>query len=129
MAFAGSRTIVKGGTALHVYVDGFDADNEEVVVDCIECDIAGFRHASIIVQRTAGATALISVKVQGSNDNTTWADITGAAVTAKDTHAAGVDDDYSGAVDAIRYRYAKILCATVGAGNTLDAYVTLSERH
>lgn len=119
MAFGGSSTKQKGGNALFVYVDGFDADNEEVVVDCIEGDIGGFHSATIIVQRTAGATALIDVTVQGSNDGTTYVDV--VTVTAKDTH--GADD----APAKTYYRYAKIISKTVGVGNTLDAYVTLSE--
>jgi hypothetical protein len=117
MVYAGTQTHQIIGKSLVISTAGLDADAEEGPV----FDVADYgfipTRASLIVERTAGSTALIALSINGSFDGTTYTSL--ANVTAKDTQA--VDDTLSA------YRYFKCICTTVGAGNTLTAHWILAE--
>lgn len=117
MVYAGTQTHTLLGRSLLVSTAGLDADAEEGTA--FDMATYGFipMRLSLIVERTAGATALIALDIQGSIDGTTYTSL--AAVTAKDTEA--VDDTLSA------YRYFKCVCTTVGLNNTLTAHWILGE--
>ena len=98
-----------GEDALIIEITGFTADAEYGTT-------LGFRNFGFIpstvvglVKRTAGSTAVVSVKLQRSIKASAWGDIlTIAASDESITEQAAKPGDYW-----------RCLCTTVGAGNTL----------
>lgn len=117
MAWGGTQIIQFIGKGLWVKSVDFDADTETGTV--IDVNDYGFQPTKVnmIVQRTAGSTAGIDVDIQGSVDNSTFAQITN--VTAKDT--------LDNATAVAPYRYFRVYVTTVGVGNTLDIYWSIAE--
>jgi hypothetical protein len=95
---------------------------------------AGYDYATFILLLgtvDAGITG-VDLKVQESDDNSTWADITGAAVVSLD----GSDDNKRARIGvrlggrANRKRYVRGVLVVAGTGNALCAVaVSLSESH
>lgn len=106
-----------GGSHIEQIASGFTADAE--VSATINAAGFGFipRIAKIQVVRTAGATDVIDMTLQGSLDGTTWEDI--ASVT--DLSVTPFADEHD--VHSAKFR---LICNTVGAANTLTCYLLLS---
>ena len=116
MVWAGTQSYVLIGKSLWVESLAYDADAETGT----SIDLHGFgfqpTKVSMVVVRTAGATAGIDVDVQGSVDNSNFVQLTN--VTAKDT---------VNTADVSPYRYFRAYVTTVGAANTLSIYFHLAE--
>ena len=88
MAYGGTQTVTtEKQRVIKISTAALDADAEVGAAvdsdDRMPCKLP--THYGLVVTRTAGATALISVSLQGSLDNTNWTSI--ITVTAKDTQA------------------------------------------
>jgi hypothetical protein len=124
-----TRTVfgVSGKTpCLLITAADFDGDGEySTGVDTWDTTFSWIPKAATFIVAVTGTTAAISVKVQGSMDNTNWAD-TGMAVTAKDTYDYFPNVDWGEPADAsITWRYWRVYVTTVGSGNTLNGYIWL----
>ncbi len=136
MVWAGTLTItaVEGHESIELDFTGFDADTEEsyalspvdmgdrfMPTDCV----------LYVTAANAGAvTDAVDIAVQGSAFGTRWADL--ATITDADEDNGGTSAEDSTETAATRfapskYRYFRILCTTVGAGNTLRAFVKLTK--
>ena len=121
MVYAGTETTTwlhKGRVGVYYAAAGIDADAEVSTGFDSWAASETYQAAAFIVERTGGATDLIGVKVEGSMDNSVWED-TDIVVTAKDTYDWHPTPDL-GEPDTPRqmYRYWRVSCTTVGAGNT-----------
>jgi hypothetical protein len=108
MAWDGTLTIteVKGHESVELDFTGFDADAEESYtlypVDMAQRFMATDAVMYVTAAHATAVTDVIDIALQGSAFGTQWTDL-------------------------IAYRYFRILCTTVGAGNTLRAYVKLTK--
>jgi hypothetical protein len=132
MAYTGTNTVKKFNENLWYWeTAGYKADAETA---SLTLTVRGWKkipkHYAVFVRRTAGATNAVSVSLEGSNAYVTWNTIT-AAVTdvtgtnpteSPTTHGPLVDYTGSGTNYAF-YRYLRVYCTTVGAGNTLTVGV------
>lgn len=139
MAWAGQLYRWTTQHGAHVQAFNFDADNEETVISgnadtpfsmasesTSLMNMWSPRRASMVVKRTAGSTALISVTLSGCvKKDDTWTTL--ITLTAKDTMGHWPVVDYTDATQSVgAYLYFKIATPTVGSGNTLDVYVQFS---
>lgn len=135
MAWDGTltKTPIAGRAAIELVFDGFDANAEESYTlspvdmhkrwqptDCV----------LYVTATNAGAVIdAVDIAVQGSAFGVQWTDL--ATITDADVDNGGTTAEDSAEVTATRfapsaYRFIRILCTTVGAGNTLTANVRLS---
>ncbi len=138
MVFAGTETVehLSQNKVLKVTFAGFDADAEESYalfpIDILARFIQGKlpTRASLYVTaaHASAVTDVVDIALQGSVDGTRWSDI--ASVTDADVDDGGTVAEDSAIVhgdlrDEV-YRYFRVLCTTVGAGNTLTAIIHLA---
>lgn len=115
MVYEGTVTITKiAKNVLKIYAADFDADTEETKINLSTYLMEGAQDFTMHVIRTAGATDVVSVNLQASNEGTTF----GTVLTETGVNYQGFDSVEDKSCHSI-----KILVSTVGAGNTLDVYV------
>lgn len=134
MVYDGSLTLadIEGHVGITLDFTGFDADTEESFalrpVDMNE----RFMPTDAVIYVTAASagvvTDIVDIALQGSAFGVQWTDL--ATVTDADVDNGGTSAEDSAEVTATRfapgaYRYFRILCTTVGAGNTLRVFVRL----
>ena len=130
MAWAGSQTISRPKPGyIQVVETGFDADAEESTVIDLHSYI-GNEYTSVRlprgsaitlqVERTAGTTDVVDIAIQGSMDNSNFADI--ITLTSSNTPTP-TSVAYNATPFYVQYRYIKTLCTTVGLGNTLKTTI------
>ena len=93
---------------------GYTADAENAVVDLRTYRMEGAQDFTMQVQKTAGGTTTVAVNLQATNDGTNYSTILAET---------GVDASGWDAVADRACQQVKILCTTVGAGNTLTVVV------
>lgn len=135
MVYAG-ETIVKGwlGEGLHIDANGFDADDEEKIIDIMDYQqffpLGKPRNATIYLDSTHATEVIdiISAKLFASIDGLTYTEL--AEITDADLLNGNTTSGYSAVTTAtawtLPYRYFKLITPTVGAGNTLNMDCILS---
>lgn len=113
MAYDGTVVVTKiAKNVLKITAPGFDADAEETTIDLRTYRIEGAGDFTMQVQRTAGAQDVIEMNLQVTNDGTNFNTIlteTGA-------------NDWDSVADKA-CQQVKLLCTTVGGGNTLTVHL------
>ena len=136
MAWAGTltKTAIDGQEVLELDFTGFDADNEEShalsPVDGYDRWQATDAVMYVTAAHASAVTDVVDIALQGSAFGTQWTDL--ISITDADVDNGGTTVEDSAEVAATRfapsaYRYFRILCTTVGAGNTLRAFVKLTK--
>lgn len=136
MVWDGSLSLVAldGHESIELDFDTFNADAEESYalspVDMADRFMPTDAVLYVTAAHATAVTDIVSIKLQGSAFGTQWTDI--CEVTDADVDNGGSTAEDSIEVAATRFvpsqfRYFRILCVTVGAGNTLRAYVKLTK--
>jgi len=97
---------------LYISSAGYTADAENATVDLSSYYMEGAKNIAVQIQRTAGATDVIDFNIQGSLDGTNYETL--LQITSA--------NDYDVVLNK-PVKHLKLLCTTVGAGNTLTAHV------
>jgi hypothetical protein len=137
MVYAGGAltiTAIEGHESIEVDWTNFDADGEESYA-LLPLDMADrFMPTDAVMYVTAthatAVTDIVDIALQGSAFGTQWTDL--ITISDADVDDGGTAAEDSAEVSATRfvpsqYRYFRILCTTVGAGNTLTAKVKLTK--
>ena len=99
-------------------------------VNSVGVDTQGYKGANWIL--TFGAnldTAVIVVKVQGSADNSTWTDITGATQTVTDASAATSDKSLAIQVESPLFRYLRVVITRTVANSSVACLQCILENN
>ena len=125
-------TDIKGHVGIDLDFPGFDANSEEshalFPVDMNDRFMPTDAVMYVTAAHATDVTDVVDIALQGSAYGVQWTDL----ITITD---ADVDNDTGVATDSTEtaatrfapgaYRYFRILCTTVGGGNTLRAFVRL----
>lgn len=136
MVWAGTLTLtaIDGQEVIELDFTGFDADAEEShALSPVDGYLRWQATDAVMYVTAANAGAVIDVvdiALQGSAFGTQWTDL--ITITDADVDDGGTSAEDSTETAATRfapsaYRYFRILCTTVGAGNTLRAFVKLTK--
>ena len=136
MVWAGTLTLtpVEGHEQIDLDFTGFDADTEEsFTLSPVDMNKRWLPTDAVMYVTAANAGAVIDVvdiALQGSAFGTQWTDL--ITITDADVDNGGTSAEDSTETAATRfapsaYRYFRILCTTVGAGNTLRAFIKLTK--
>lgn len=118
MAYAGTETVTRdkdlaGQAQTKVVTAALDADDEEG--SSIDMRNRPVTKAGMSLNRTAGTTDTVSIKIQGSVDGTIWEDV--LEITDSSTTAL----TWASAFATKIFNYFKCVAPTIGAGNTITA--------
>lgn len=97
---------------LYISSAGYTADAENASIDLSSYYMEGAKNIAAQIQRTAGATDVIQFDLQGSIDGTNFETL--LSITTA--------NDYDVVLNK-PIKHLKLLCTTVGTGNTLTAHV------
>ncbi|KKN58855.1 hypothetical protein LCGC14_0547620 [marine sediment metagenome] len=136
MAWAGTltKTAIDGQEVLELDFTGFDANGEEShalsPVDGYDRWQATDAVMYVTAAHASAVTDAVDIALQGSAFGVQWTDL--ISITDADVDNGGGTAEDSAEVAATRfapsaYQYFRILCTTVGAGNTLRAFVKLTK--
>lgn len=136
MTWAGTQTITYPAEGvIEITSDGFDANSEVgTVIDIFDSEILLKNQPNVlsiyaITTHATAVTDIVDIAVQGSSFGTRYADI-GTSITDADEDNGGSDEEDSleiiTDISGLNYRYFKVFCTTVGAGNTITLYWRLS---
>lgn len=92
-------------------------------VNCTSVDMSGFDGVAFVVAfGTITATAVTSIKVQGSSDNSNWSDLESTAITVADD-----DDNQIFGAEVLRptYRYVRCVIDRGTANAVIDSVVAI----
>ena len=128
----GVLTDIKGHVAIDLDFPDLDADAEEThALFPVDNDLRFMPTDAVLYVTAAHATVVtdvVDIALQGSAFGTQWTDL--ATVTDADVDNNSTTTGDSAEVSATRFapgkfRFFRILCTTVGVGNTLRAFVRL----
>lgn len=115
MVYEGTIVVSKiAKNVLKITAPDFDANSEEAIIDLRTYRMEGAQDFTMQVQRTVGATDVVEVNLQATNDGTNYSTI----LQETGVNTAGWD-----AVADRACQQLKILVTTVGVGNTLTIVV------
>ena len=125
MVYAGTETVTveklpNGLNRLKISTAGIDANAEEgSVIDLHKYQI-NLTKAGIIARRTAGSTDTVEVNIMASADGTEYEELASCVSSAASTAFV-----WASSFATKSLRYVKVVCVTVGSGNTLTSTVYL----
>lgn len=118
MVYAGTVTVTKvAKNVLKILAADFDANAESTIIDLSTYRMEGAQDFTMQVQRTAGATDVVSVSLKAANDGSNF-----TTILTETSHVGW------GAVTGKACHSVNIFITTVGAANTLDVYVYCTMR-